>query len=72
MSGAAAADDGRLVKELRIVDMNDQDGPSRIVKMSQPTGEFSRRLERVMGGLLMNLHEDAIIIEIGMDGEPLE
>lgn len=55
-------DDGRLVAALEVVTF---DGEAiHTMPMSQPTGEFSRRLERVMGGMLRNMRDDCFIREV--------
>ena len=62
-------DDGRLVIALEF-----ERGGELVhtMKLSQPTGEFSRRLERIESGVLINMAEDAIFFEIGEDGKRLK
>ena len=61
-------DDGRLVTALEF----ERGGEVvHVMKLKPPVGEFSRRLERVERGILINMADDALFFEIGEDGERL-
>ncbi len=61
-------DDERLVAALEI----DRGGETvHTMKIDPPVGEYSRRLERVESGLLINMADDAIFFEVGVDGKRL-
>ncbi len=41
------------------------------MKIKPPAGTFSRRLEKIMTGILMQAADDVIIYEVGTDGKRL-
>ncbi len=62
-------DDGPMVKALEMV----RDGEViHTMKIKPPVGTFSRRLEKIMRGILMQAADDIIIYEVGTDGKRLE
>ena len=68
------SDDGRLVGSLEIERKNDE-GKYIVVNtitIKPPKGEFSRGLEKIMRGILMQGAEDMLIYEIGTDGTRLD
>lgn len=62
-------DDGPKVKALEF----ERDGEViDTMKISPPVGSFSRRLEKIMSGILMQAADDVLIFEIGTDGKRLD
>jgi hypothetical protein len=63
-----------MVKALEMERKND-DGKYEVVhtmKIKPPAGTFSRRLEKIMSGVLMQAADDVIIYEVGTDGKRLD
>jgi len=64
-----APDNGPLVKALEF----EKDGEViDIMKISPPIGTFSRRMEKLMSGILMQSDPKVIIYEVGTDDKRLD
>ena len=62
------ADDGPKVKALEF----ERDGEViDTMKIKPPAGTYSRRLEKILTGILMQTADDIMVFEIGTDGKRL-
>lgn len=65
----APDDNGPLVKALEF----EKDGKViDIMEISPPVGTFSRRMERLMSGILMQADPEVLIYEVGTDNKRLD
>lgn len=65
----APDDNGPLVGALEF----EKDGKViDIMKISPPVGTFSRRMERLMSGILMQADPEVLIYEVGTDNKRLD
>lgn len=68
MSNGFDGDYGPLVAALEM----ERDGEViDTMTINPPVGTFSSRLERIMRGVLMQLADDLLIFEVGIDGNRL-
>lgn len=53
----------RRVSHIDIYKFDDDSKPIHSVKLNPPAGEFSRRLEKVQRGVLINMRDDCFLVE---------